>query len=347
MGKRRLIFMMIMLLTLLSACNHREQSKKESAQAPERGEVSGDQQEELEPTFTFPLTGLGTENEPNNRSIAVMINNHPKARPQSGLSKADIIFEALAEGEITRFLAIFQSEKPDKIGPVRSARDYFIDLAKGYNSLYVAHGYSPEAYTMLENGYIDHINGMQYDGTLFERTSDRQAPHNSYITYDNILKGAELRDINMDFAPHPLEFATNDEIQQIYGEEINQIDITYSKSNVFNVKYEYNNEIKKLLRYSDDEQTIDEDSNEPVLIDNLIIVEMEHHIIDNEGRRDINVTSGGKAYIVQNGMYREIAWNNIEGEIIPYENGEPIKLLPGKTWINIVPSLSDVSLKNM
>ena len=74
-----------------------------------------------------------------------MVNNHPKARPQSGLHKADIVYEILAEGDVTRFLPYFQSEKPENIGPVRSARDYYIDLAKGLNALYIAHGYSPEA----------------------------------------------------------------------------------------------------------------------------------------------------------------------------------------------------------
>lgn len=79
-----------------------------------------------------------------------MINNHPKARPQTGLTEADIVYEVLAEGEVTRFLAIFQSSNPKLIGPVRSSRDYYIELAKGYNSLYIAHGYSPEAKNYLQ-----------------------------------------------------------------------------------------------------------------------------------------------------------------------------------------------------
>ncbi len=91
------------------------------------------------------------------RAVAVMINNHPKARPQSGLNKADIVYEILAEGDITRFLAVFQSEKPANIGPIRSARDYYIELAKGFNALYIAHGYSPEAKKMLEQGYVDNL----------------------------------------------------------------------------------------------------------------------------------------------------------------------------------------------
>ena len=88
---------------------------------------------------------LGVQREVEGRAVAVMVNNHPAARPQSGLNKADIVYELLAEGDVTRFLAIFQSEQPDNMGPVRSARDYYIELAKGFDSLYIAHGNSPDA----------------------------------------------------------------------------------------------------------------------------------------------------------------------------------------------------------
>ncbi|MHC8520306.1 DUF3048 N-terminal domain-containing protein [Rossellomorea sp. H39__3] len=147
-----------------------------------------------------PLTGE-VQDEGDGRSIAVMINNHPKARPQSGLSKADIVYEILAEGNITRFLAIFQSERPENVGPVRSARDYYISLAKGYDSLFIAHGYSPDAKKILQGGSVDNLNGISYDGTLFKRASSRKAPHNSYITFENIKKGAD--DLGMTFPHHP------------------------------------------------------------------------------------------------------------------------------------------------
>ena len=150
-----------------------------------------------------------------------MINNHPAARPQSGLNKADIVYELLAEGDVTRFLAIFQSEQPDNVGPVRSARSYYIELAKGFDSLYIAHGNSPDAKEMLDSGYIDDLNGLYYDGTLFKRASFRKAPHNSYITYDNILKGANQKGYEMEKAPSSLTFLTEDEVKELSGEEAN------------------------------------------------------------------------------------------------------------------------------
>ena len=86
-----------------------------------------------------------TEEENTHRPVLATINNHPLARPQSGISDADIIYEIAAEGNMTRLLALFQSELPEEIGPVRSARDYFVHIAKGLDAFYVAHGYSPDA----------------------------------------------------------------------------------------------------------------------------------------------------------------------------------------------------------
>src|SRR5690606_25562598 len=100
-------------------------------------------------------------------------NNHPNARPQSGLASADVVYEMLAEGDVTRFLALYQSEIPDNIGPIRSARSYFIELAKGLDAFYIAHGFSPEAQSMLRNNVVDNINGMYYDGSIFKRSRDR------------------------------------------------------------------------------------------------------------------------------------------------------------------------------
>ncbi len=289
--------------------------------------------------FQSPLTGEEMKEESTDRAVAVMVNNHPKARPQSGLSKADIVYEILAEGNVTRFLAIFQSQKPEKVGPVRSARDYYVELAKGYDSLYIAHGYSPEAKEMLNSGYIDNLNGMEYDGSLFKRASFRKAPHNSYITFDNIYKGAEKNDFDMKRPPDPLTFTK----EQPEGEEANSVMVSYYNNPLFNVIYDYNEKEGKYERFSNDEQTVEYDSNEPVLIENIFIVETTHKVVDDAGRRDIDLQSGGNAYLVQEGKLRKVQWKNVNGRILPYENNEPIPLQKGATWINIIPSSPGLS----
>jgi len=327
------------ILLLISGC-----SKKETAKQPKEKEEAVDQVEEQkedkqEIEFVFPLTGITSATEPEGRAVAVMINNHPKARPQSGLNKADIVYEILAEGDVTRFLAVFQSEKPENIGPVRSARDYYIDLAKGLNAFYIAHGYSPEAKEMLENNYVDNLNGMVYDGTLFKRSSSRKAPHNSYITYENILKGADEKNISMADTPPSFAFLSEGELSSITGDEAKSVMVTYSKGGISDSIYEFDAKLQKYKRFSSaGEQTVDLETKDPILLDNIFIIEAIHEVFDSAGRRDIDLKSGGKGYLLRMGKVTEVTWENRNGRIVPMYNGSEVPLVPGKTWVNVVPA---------
>lgn len=325
---------------LLVGCSSTEQVvEQEQEEVIDHEVIEEPEPQEEELPYHFPLTGIGSSDEVDGRAVAVMVNNHLKARPQSGLYQADIVYEVLAEGNVTRFLAIFQSERPDIIGPVRSARDYYIELAKGYDSLYIAHGNSPDAKAMLDAGYIDHLNGLYYDGTLFKRASFRKAPHNSYISFEHILEGAQQNGYEMEETPDSLGFLTEDEVNALTGVEANEFSIAYSNSDhTFNSIFEYDDSLQKYKRFSNGEQTVDYDTKEPVLVDNIFIVETEHKIIDNDGRRDIDLTTGGRAYLMQKGLKMEVEWKNVEGRILPYLNGEVVEFIPGKTWISLIPT---------
>lgn len=332
---KRALIIALSSFTLVACSSDKEikkESDKEEAATPVVTEETGVETEEKNQS---PLTGEVQEKEFTARAVAVMVNNHPKARPQSGLSKADIVYEVLAEGDVTRFLAIYQSQKPEEIGPVRSARDYYVELAKGYDSLYVAHGYSPDAQEMLTSGFIDNLNGMKYDGTLFKRASFRKAPHNSYISFEHIQEGAEQNDFDMERPPEALNFSDKGPVS---GEASQSVMISYNNNPLFNVVYDFNEEEGKYERYSNGEQTIDYDSKDPVLVENLFIVEASHKIVDDAGRRNIDFESGGNAYLIQEGKLREVQWRNVDGRILPFENNEPVSLRKGSTWINIIPS---------
>ncbi|XXM72098.1 DUF3048 domain-containing protein [Lysinibacillus sphaericus] len=336
MLKKPLIILLSALT--LAACS----SDKEAGKKPAKEEAApANESVENVMKFQSPLTGKEMKEESTDRAVAVMVNNHPKARPQSGLSKADIVYELLAEGDVTRFLAIFQSRQPENIGPVRSARDYYIDLAKGYDSLYIAHGYSPDAKAMLESGEIDHLNGIRYDGTLFKRADFRKAPHNSYISYENIKKGAKENGFSMESPPEPLQFASKD--TSAAGEDAASIMISYFNNPLFDVVYEYNEDEGKYERYSNGEQTVDYETEDPVLLENILIAEAPHKIIDSAGRRDIDLESGGNAYLLQDGKLREVKWENTDGRILPYEDGKQVPLRKGATWINIIPDSPGLS----
>ncbi len=335
---KRGLYCVLAATVLLSACGNEQQTKEQNVQPEEVTEEQVEVKEVVLPYVT-PFTGERVASEIKMRPILATINNHPQARPQSGLASADVVYEMLAEGDVTRFLVLFQSEIPQNIGPVRSARDYFIDLAAGLDAFYLAHGYSPEAQTMLYNGVVDNLNGMQYDGTLFKRSSDRKAPHNSYISGENVRLGAEKIGASLLYQKKvSYTFYEEDENVNI-GMQVNQFNVNYSNNDQFNSSYTYNPADETYSRQSGGIETVDFLTNEPIALSNILVFEMDHSIIDNVGRRDINLTSGGSAYLFHKGAMREILWENRDGVLKAIEaNGNEVKLVPGKTWVHFVPS---------
>ena len=286
------------------------------------------------PEQVYPLTGLPAKGPINQRVVGVMVNNYYLARPQSGLHKADIVYEVLAEGRITRFLALFQSKQPEIIGPVRSARPYFIQLDQGYGGLYVSHGWSPQAKSILQGGGIDYIQGLYHDGTWFKRVTFRKAPHNSYIPYANIVKGAKASGYAMTQDIKPLPFLSQQDMTALKGDPIGKVTITYGVNNV--VSYEYHSDTKLFFRHINGAQAKDRETGTPLTAANVFIVSASHRFIDNYGRREIDLKSGGPAYLLQHGFVQKVEWKSVDGRLLPYKNGKELGFVPGQTWINIV-----------
>ncbi|QUW23639.1 DUF3048 domain-containing protein [Sporosarcina sp. Marseille-Q4063] len=335
-SKQRLLIYILLAILLVSACS------KDQAQEPDTEPTDPTTKEPTEEPveepvlYKAPFTGVMSEEESLRRPVAVMINNHPLARPQSGLSDADIVYELITEGNVTRLLALFQSELPEQIGPVRSARDYFIHIAKGLDAFYVAHGYSPDALDLLNSGYVDHVNGMRYDGTLFKRSSDRKAPHNSYISNDSIKTAEETTNSSMEINKMPsLSFHESIESAKI-GDNATSIVVQNGKHPDYTSTYSYNEENGTYDRTVNGIVTIDKTNDEPLALSNVLVFEAEHQTIDNEGRQTIDLELGGKALLFQAGIVKEIEWVNLDGILTPFENGDPANLVPGKTWIHVI-----------
>ncbi|WP_430788434.1 DUF3048 domain-containing protein [Virgibacillus flavescens] len=339
--KKTFFFLIITIAVLLIGCSKEENNvtnngEKESAVEEKSG--SPDVKENTAENV-YPLTGLESKGKVENRAIGVMVNNHTKARPQSGLSKADIVFEILAEGQITRFLAVFQSELPEVIGPVRSAREYYFELAKGYNALYVYHGAATFVNKMIQERGIEHLNGSLYDndGNLFKRESFRKAPHNSYVQVDAIYDVASSKGYSVTNNTKPLPFLDKSGTESITGDGASHVEIVYSDQPMEIVEYNYDAKSEKYTRSSDREKTVELNSGEAIKLDNIFIVETEHEVIDSAGRREVDITSGGDGYLIQKGKIMKVKWKNQDGRIIPFKDGEPVGFVPGKTWINVVP----------
>jgi len=326
--KKLWMILIIAIAIFVVACSKDEATSNDST---ENNEVT-----EEKATNMYPLTGIKTSEDVSNRAIAVMVNNHSKARPQSGLSKADIVFEMLTEGDITRFLAIYQSTEPEVVGPVRSAREYYFSLADGYDAIYVYHGAADFINDMIISRGIENLPSAQYDndGYLFIREPFRQAPHNSYLQFNHAHEVAAEKGYETHFDYDPLSFT--EENAQIDGDDGSYVKIAYSSGSY--VEYEYDETNQTYNRYNDGEQTVELDSEIPIQVDNILIVETEHRVIDEEKRRYIDLESGGSAFLLQRGKVQSIQWENRDGRIIPVQDGQVVPFVPGQTWINFVPS---------
>lgn len=312
----------------------------ESEELPQKTVENEEEPEESEYTSFYPLTGVGTDEPIDRRPVSVMVNNHVQARPQSGLTKADIVFEFLTEGSITRFLAIYQSEQPDVVGPVRSAREYFFEIAQGYEAIYIFHGAARSVNDLLLKQGVDHLNGSIYDndGYLFKRESFRKAPHNSYLLFDAVYEAAETKNYDIITEIKALPFIHEDTtIQGDFGQHIIVSYPGRSKEDI--VEFIYHEDEQIYTRKESKKPTVELNTEDPVQVHNVLVIEADHEVGDqSSGRRKIDLKKGGHAYLFQKGIVQKVEWINDQGQIIPFKDGNPVGFTPGKTWINVVPS---------
>lgn len=313
-------------------------------QEPEAGQESEPRENPEAEKYIYPFTGIETDALPKERAVAVMINNQIQARPQSSLSKADIVYEALTEGNITRFMAIYHSNPPDSVGPVRSAREYYFTLAQGYNAIYIYSGAANFVNDMIRERGIDHIEGGHYDndGHLIIRETFRKAPHNMYLQYGAVHEVAAEKGYDVEAVHEPLLFTDKD--AEIAGEAANYVRINYYSTTPY-VEYKYDPETMKYRRFNDGEKTVELATEEEIQIDNLFIVETDHAIIDDVGRRKLDLDSGGKAYLLQHGKVQEVEWGNRDGRILPIKDGKVLPFVPGNTWVNFVQTVPTSGVK--
>lgn len=348
------ISILVLLFVLLAACSQEDSVNKEASDPPSESEEDSSVekpapeespepgQPEPEPVSIYPLTGEQTNESVQHRVLSVMVNNHTRARPQSGLSQADMVYEVLAEGQITRFLALFHSDIPEVIGPVRSARPYYVKLASGFDAFYVYHGASAAINRQVANSGIPYFDGAAYDnnGWLFERSSQRSAPHNSYFLTEGLERAISQKGYEAETEIKPLPFSDG----TIEGKMVNEVEITYSDQPLETVSFTYDQEAEQFLRSSDGEESIDATNSERLDVENVWIVRTGHEVVDSAGRRDIDLTSGGEGYLLRNGRLQEVQWRNVDGRILPFKDNQPLSFTPGQTWVNIIPEYADVSV---
>lgn len=282
---------------------------------------------------------LVPENTAKTRPIAVVVENHLDARPQSGLTDADIVYETLAEGGITRFLAIFQTRNPKEIGPVRSARPYFNFVANEWGGIFAHVGGSTIALSELSAGVYKNLQDVNqfYNGDYFYRSKDRVAPHNAYTTLD-LLRSLITKKNWSDWTPTKLgdfETITTDKLRVTNPDiAIKFFDATYSAN------FKFDPTTNTYQRLSGGKAAIDKNNNLQISPKNVLIQYTQDYSIPLETTTGLGLKldAGGRAVLFTGGGVTDGTWKYTNGHT-EYLNldGQPQKFQPGQTWIVLMP----------
>lgn len=293
------------------------------------------------PAYRAPLTGLPVQEAVTSRPFAVMINNLAPARPQSGMTQADVVWELLAEGGITRFVAVFQSKEfADPIGPVRSIRPYFIEVGDFYEGIHVHAGASNDGFAILRNQKKHDLDEITNAGAFFWRDKTRKAPHNVYTDLEKLREGAAKLKYPLEAAVPVLTFSENPDLAQ--AENATQVDIKFQLSN-YKVRYLYDPLAETYERYINDEPHIDKNNNEQLSATNLVVIRTKHRSYDKEGRLEVDLKSGGEAVLIQRGKAIPCEWVRESGIIRLKKDGKELPFVPGVTYYHVVPASSPLS----
>ena len=292
-----------------------------------------------------PLTGEGNYSAEllNNRPTLVSVENHYDARPQWGIASADIVWELPAEGDITRMLLMFAdaSRLPDKVGPTRSARHYFVELVEGFDAIFVHFGGSPQAYDALSQYGTDHLDGMSL-GNTFLRDNNRNVAieHRAYTTQAKIMEAIEDYDVRTtinDSYKNPFKFYSS--VQSLSGGECTKFTVPFSNSTTYTLTY---NEEEKVYYSAIGDKPFMDDNGTQQNFTNVIMcyVDVSYISGDAKGRKTLDLSSG-EGYVFTNGTYEQITWEKGDYEDMMKfygANGEELALNVGRTYIALVPS---------
>lgn len=344
-----LLLALIMLLTLAS-CGKKEVPPEDGHPADSGLDTSEHNValDILEPEFTNPLTGLECEKDiSSRRPFAVMLNNIYEALPQVGIREADVLFECLAEGGITRLMGVFADyDKLGVIGSVRSSRPYYIDFAQMFDAVYCHAGGSEDAYSEMASRAIDHIDGVRGDpfGVYYrdqERLKTMAFEHTLMTTGEGLIRTAEgcsFRSDLRDGHEYPWSFPDFGKSVIVGTSEATHVNIPVS--NYQTVDYYYDESTGEYLRFQyNGVEHIDGETGDQLHFKNIIVLFMDTYPYDSYGRLKVTTTGSGNGFVISEGKYAPIKWSrdSREGDLLltDSQSGEKITVNRGKTMINI------------
>lgn len=337
----------------LSAIRREEtalQSEMESLleEASSQQQLQSSQPEEEGPVN--PLTGLPIEEgQEDCRPVAVMINNIKKAQPLLGVQDADILYECLVEGGITRIMAVYQdSQEIPVIGSIRSARPYYIHLASSLDAIYVHVGGSTQAKNLLKKGLVTDYDLGSMEQYMW-RDPDRRAEmgyEHSAVTSGQKLTEAmdkkETRVTHKEDIVQPASFSQESPVQE--GKDTSNVSVTFSSYK--STDFSYDPQKGSYLVSQFDKPQIDGNTQQQVSKENVVILCINTYPIDDYGLMAMDLAGSGEGYYLHGGKRIEIQWSR-KTEDSPFvfttAQGDPLSFLPGQFYICCVPLESRIS----
>jgi len=264
------------------------------------------------------------------------------------LRNADLVFETLAEGGVTRFLAVYYHGEASKVGPIRSARPYFIDLATSVKGVLVHSGGSPKALEYMNNTHgFPHLNEFNY-ATYFWRSRERRAPHNLYSSTDNLRRLSEEAGFNkeVEISSFNFETATEGASREPAEEGLRSSEIKIDFPKGYDVSYTYIPERKLYSRFIAGEPHMDELTKRQLSPRNIIVKFVKTRVVDSQGRLEMDLSGHGRALVFSGGRVTEAVWQkDATDQVSTFKtvDGKSVELLPGQVWIEVVPETIKVT----
>jgi hypothetical protein len=287
------------------------------------------------------------------RPYVVMLDNHPKAYPQTGMNQAPLVFEALAEYGITRYMAVFVpgiSPELSTIGPVRSARSYFVEYAKGLRGVYAHAGGSPEGLTLAQTSVeILNMDALRRDASAyFRRAKERAAPHNLYTSTADMAafakaRGGEQPDLR------EVGFLIKADAPAAQRPASQRLSYWFIYKESF-VAWSYDRATNSYLYFRQRRPHVDGATGQQLSFKNVVVLEVPERPIPGDPKKRIeqDVVGEGPARIFMDGKMVEATWRKGAGfaQLQLYgRDGAEIALNGGPVWIAAIPSLKNLTVE--
>jgi len=298
---------------------------------------------------TWPLTGIEASSKAvvKRRPLSIKIENSPAARPQTGLNSADVVYETVTEGGITRFHLVFQSKVPKIVGPVRSARLSDMWIVPQYHGIFFYSGASDSVTSRVRAANLPDMSQDAGISFPYFRSTSRSAPHNLYLDTTKAYQEAKRRGIKVSAKVSELEFGRPSLVTS--ATPIKSVYIPFSGFN--NVTWTYDSKRGVFLRENNHRIHRDAETDEQVAAKNVVVLWAQYTVASHDKvgsiTYDIKLGGTGRATVFRDGKRYSGKWiaTRTQPPRFVDKRGRPIRLAAGNTWMQVVPLDVNISME--